>query len=114
VLLGGKRKKFKIKHLMFTTLHATNEMYRFQTCIISGRAVTAQSVQSWATGWTIGVLGFGSLRGLGIFLFTTAFRTALEPTDPPIQRVPGALALGVKQPRRESDHSSPSSAEVKE
>jgi hypothetical protein len=35
---------------------------------------------------------------LGIFLFTTASRTALGPTQPPIQWVPGALSLGVKRP----------------
>jgi hypothetical protein len=64
-------------------------------------------------GWTIGVLGFDSRRGLGIFLFT-ASRTALSPTQPHIQRVPGALSLGVKRPGREADHPSPSSAEVKE
>jgi hypothetical protein len=34
--------------------------------------------------------------GLGIFLFTAASRTALGPTQPPIQRVPEALFLGVK------------------
>jgi hypothetical protein len=34
---------------------------------------------------TIGVLGFDSRQGLGIFLFTTASRTALGPTQPPIQ-----------------------------
>jgi hypothetical protein len=51
--------------------------------------------------------------GLGIFLFTTASRTALGPTQPPIQWVPGALSLGVKRPGREADHSPPSSAEVK-
>jgi hypothetical protein len=69
--------------------------------------------QRWATGWTIGVLGFDSRRGLGIFLFTTASRTALEPTQPLIQWVPGSLSLGVKRPGREADHSLPSSAEVK-
>jgi hypothetical protein len=63
--------------------------------------------------WTIGVLGFDSRRGLGIFLFTTASRKALGPTQPPIQWVPGALSLGVKQLGREVDHSPPSSAEVK-
>jgi hypothetical protein len=68
----------------------------------------------WATGWTIWVLGFDSLRGLGIFLFTTASRTALGPTQPPIQCVTGTLSLGVKWPGRETDHSPPSSAEVKE
>jgi hypothetical protein len=77
-------------------------------------AVIAQSVYSWATGWMIGVLGFDSRPGLGIFLFTTASRTALEPTQPPIQWVPGALSLGVKRPGREADHSHPSSTEVKE
>jgi hypothetical protein len=33
---------------------------------------------------TIEVLGFDSRQGLGIFLFTTASRTALEPNQPPI------------------------------
>jgi hypothetical protein len=51
---------------------------------------------TWATGWMIGVLGFDSRRGLGIFLITIASRTALRPTQPPIQWVPGALSLGVK------------------
>jgi hypothetical protein len=78
------------------------------------RAVIAQSVQHWATGWTIGVLGFDSRRGLGIFLFTTASRPALGPTKPPIQWIPGVLSLGVKWPGREADHLPQSSAEVKE
>jgi hypothetical protein len=78
------------------------------------RAVIAQSVLRLATGWTIGILGFDSQRGLGIFLFTTASRTAMGPTQPPIQWVPGALFLGVKWPGREADHSLLSSAEVKE
>jgi hypothetical protein len=62
----------------------------------------------------IGVLGFDSRRGLGIVHFTTASRTALGPTQPPIQWVPGVLSQGVKRPGREVDHSPPSSAEVKE
>jgi hypothetical protein len=66
----------------------------------------------WAMGWTIGVLGFDSRRGLGIFFFTTASRTALEPTQPPIQWEPGAFP-GIKRPGREADHSPPSNAEVK-
>jgi hypothetical protein len=61
----------------------------------------------------IGVLGFDSQRGLGIFLFTTGSRTALGPTQPPIQWVTGALSLWVKRWGREADHSPPSSAEVK-
>jgi hypothetical protein len=68
----------------------------------------------WATGWTIGVLEFDSRRRLGIFLFTTSFRTALGPIQPPIQWVPGSLSLRVKRPWREADYSPPSIAEVKE
>jgi hypothetical protein len=66
-------------------------------------------------GWTIGVLGFDSRQGLGIFLFTTAAsRPALGPTQPPFQRVPGVHSLGVKRPGRDdADHAPPSSAEVK-
>jgi hypothetical protein len=71
------------------------------------------NVYRWATDWTIGILGFDSRRGLGIFLFSTASRTALGPTQPPIQWVPWVLFLGVKRPGREADHSPPSSAEVK-
>jgi hypothetical protein len=59
------------------------------------------------------VFPFASRRGLGIFLFTTASRKALGPTQPPIQWVPGDLFLGVKRPGREADHSPPSSTEVK-
>jgi hypothetical protein len=48
------------------------------------------------------------------FSKTTTSRTALGPTQPPIQWVPGVLSLGVKRPGREADHSLPSSAKVKE
>jgi hypothetical protein len=62
----------------------------------------------------IGVLGFDSQQGLGIFLFTTVSRMALESTQPPMQWVTGNLSLEVKWLGREADHSPPSSAEVKE
>jgi len=57
--------------------------------------------------------GFESRQGLGIFLFTTASRQALGIIQPPIQRVPETLYLGVKRPGREADDSPPSSAVVK-
>jgi len=60
----------------------------------------------------IGVPGFDSRRGLGIFLFTTASIAALGPTQPPIRWVPEALSQGVKRPGRKADHSPLSSAEV--
>jgi len=40
-------------------------------------------------------------------------RTALEPTQPPMQWILGALPLGLKWPGHEADHSPPSSAEAK-
>jgi hypothetical protein len=49
---------------------------------------------------------------LGIFLFTTASRPTLGPTQPPTQWVPGVLSLWVRRVGREADHSSPSTAEV--
>jgi hypothetical protein len=66
-----------------------------------------------SSGWTIGVLGFDSRRELGIFLFTTASRTGLGPTQPTIQWVTTDTSLGIRRPGREVDHSPPSSAEVK-
>jgi hypothetical protein len=55
------------------------------------------------------------LVGAGnFFFFTTTSRMALGPTQPPIQWLPGALSLGVKQLVHEADHSPPSSAKVKE
>jgi len=65
-------------------------------------------------GWMIGVLGFNSRWGLGIFLSTAVSRTALGPTQRPIQWVPGALSLGVKWPGREADRSPPYSVDIKE
>jgi len=47
---------------------------------------------------------------MGIFLFDTLPRPAQGPTEPPIERVSGALPMGMKRPGREADHSPPSSA----
>jgi hypothetical protein len=63
--------------------------------IIYIRAVIAQSVKRWATGWTIGVLGFDSRRRLGIFLFTTG--SGAHPTSYPMGTsgcFPGGKAAG--------------------
>jgi hypothetical protein len=55
-----------------------------------------------------------SVPGKGkIFLFSTAARPALGPTQPPIQWVLGDLSLGIKRQGREADRSPPSSAEGK-
>jgi hypothetical protein len=62
---------------------------------------------------TAGRPGFGSRYKPGMFLSCAAFRPALGPTKPPVQRAPGALSPEVKWPGREADHSPTSSAEVK-
>jgi hypothetical protein len=65
-----------------------------------------------ATGY--GLDGRGSIPSRDkIFLFYVTSRPAVGPTQPPIQCVPGAVSPGVKRQGREADHSSASSAEVK-
>jgi hypothetical protein len=61
----------------------------------------------------IEVREFDSRLALEMFLFSAASRTALEPAQPPTQRVPAAFSPLVKRPGREADHPPPSSAEVK-
>jgi hypothetical protein len=58
-----------------------------------------------ALGYGLDDRGFESRQGLGFYLFTTASRPVLGPTQPPIQWVPRALSLAVKRPGRETDHS---------
>jgi hypothetical protein len=55
-----------------------------------------------------------SIPGKGkIVLFSIAFRPALRPTQPPIQRVPVVISPGLKRPGHEAQHFHPSIAEVK-
>jgi hypothetical protein len=68
----------------------------------------AQSVYRRATGWTTEVL---FPTGTTIFLYSTASRLALGPTSYPMDD--GCLFTRGKQSWHEVDHSSPSSAEVK-
>jgi hypothetical protein len=64
-----------------------------------------------ATGY--GLDDQGSILGKDtFFLFSTASRPALGPTQPLIQWAQGALSRGVKRKERESGHSPPASDEV--
>jgi hypothetical protein len=47
-----------------------------------------------------------------IYLFSTTSRLALEPAQPLLQWIPGALSLEVKQPGHEADYSVPSSPKL--
>jgi hypothetical protein len=55
---------------------------------------------------------FDSWHEQKIFLYFTAIRLALGPTQPPAHWILGALSRGVKWPGCETDHSPPSTAEV--
>jgi hypothetical protein len=72
-----------------------------------------QKLSRYSDGLQAEMAGFNSGQRQEIFLFSTASRLALGPTQHPIQWVPGALSLGVKRPGSESDHSPPSSTEFK-
>jgi hypothetical protein len=60
-----------------------------------------------------GQLGFNFQQGQEIFLFSTVYRSALGPAQPPIRWILGTLSLGVKLPGHKADHLHPFSAEVK-
>jgi len=60
-----------------------------------------------ATGWMIGVHFLPEMEK-GILLFTIVSRLALEPTQPPVQWVSGALSLRVKWLGCAADHLSQS------
>jgi hypothetical protein len=66
-----------------------------------------------ALGYGLDNRGFESRYGLGIFLFSTASRPVLGPTQSPVQWVPGSLSLAGKRPGREANHSPSASAKVK-
>jgi hypothetical protein len=65
-----------------------------------------------ALGYELDDRRFESWQGLRIFRFIIESRSALGPTHPHIQRLPGTLSLGVKRLGREPDHSPPSTVEV--
>jgi hypothetical protein len=51
--------------------------------------------------------------GSDIFLFATVSRQAVGPTVPTVQWVSGNDSPGITRPERDTDHSYPSSANVK-
>jgi hypothetical protein len=57
----------------------------------------SQYLSGIALGYGLDDRGFESRQGLGIFLSSTATLLPLEPTQPPIQCVPGTLSLGIKR-----------------
>jgi hypothetical protein len=110
-------------YLVFTSVHsidvlALREMlsltvskkYKLQVFWNKGSQDSSAGIGTrlWAGWWR-----FDSWQGLGIFFFTTVFRLALGPTQPPVQWVLGALMLGIKWLVHEAGHLPPSSAGAK-
>jgi hypothetical protein len=71
------------------------------------------SISTVTTLWTRRP-GFHCRQEQGLFSTPPASIPSLRPTQDPVQWVLEALSSGVKRPRREADHSPPSSTEVKE
>jgi hypothetical protein len=71
------------------------------------------SVFCIATGYGLDDRGVGVRVPVGSIIFSASSRPALGPTQPLIERVPGAIFPGVKRQECEADHSTPTSAKVK-
>jgi hypothetical protein len=67
-----------------------------------------------ATCYGLGDRGVGVRVPIGSRIFSTLSRPVLGPTQPPIQWVPEALSPAAKRRGREADHSTLTSAEVKQ
>jgi len=71
-------------------------------------------VQShYATGWTAEELCFDSRQGCDFSPFSKWFRPPSRPSKTLIKQVPEFLSPGLKRPRREVEHSTPCTAQVK-
>jgi hypothetical protein len=93
----------EIWRVTFVSLIFTRHLRREKPGYLSGIALSYGLDDLW----------FEYRQELGIFFFTTASRTVLISTQPPIQWEPGALSLGIKRPGCGDDQPTPSSAEVK-
>jgi hypothetical protein len=98
-------------HFALSEEYTQAHMHRFTFILSSEYFTPIYSVSTTTdTDWTAGVRF--SAEAKEIFLYSTGSRPALEPTQPPIQWVSGALSPVVKGPGREAKHLSPSSAEA--
>jgi hypothetical protein len=102
--LWSLTRDLKMRHPVFAPLWST-----YLACNSAG----------WEPGWRLGYelddrrVKVRFPEGAREFIFSIASRQAVGPTQPPVQRVPAALFLGIKRQGHEADHSPPFSAEVK-
>jgi hypothetical protein len=96
--------------LLFARLKHYLNIIRISSLFETGAGLAQwYSARLWA-GWS---WGFESRQEMWNFLFITASRPYLGPSQPPIQWVLGSLSMGMKRSELEAHHSPPSSAEVK-
>jgi hypothetical protein len=94
------------------SIPGTDRDYFFLFTTVSGS--TLRTIQFLPIQWVSGV-GIAQWYSAGLRAVWSGVRVpVLGPTRTPIQLVPGALSLDIKQPGREADHSPPSIAEVKD
>jgi hypothetical protein len=77
------------------------------------RPVSRDNSVGIATGYGLDYRGVGVRVPVWSRVFSTLLGPAVEPTQPPIQWVPGLPSPGVKRAGREADHSHPTIPEVK-
>jgi hypothetical protein len=85
------------------------EIRSWRECGISGISVLGLSL---SRAGRLRGSEFESLYGQKFYLFHVV-QNGSGPIQPPIQRILGAISLELKRPRREADHSPPTSAEAK-
>jgi hypothetical protein len=101
---------------MFRYLRMTNRNYTHE-------GIESRSYSGWSRDSAVSIAtgyGLDDLRGQSsspggarIFSPSKSSRLALGSSQPPIQSVPGTLSQGVKRQGHETDHSPPTTAEVK-
>jgi hypothetical protein len=107
------RNKYRHTHLVLWQSKTRRPGNRSPSLSNDQKIPCTESSVSIVTRLRAGRPGFDSRQGLGISLLVTVSRQVLEPTQPPIQRVPGVLSPQVNRPGLEAEHSPPSVAYVK-
>jgi hypothetical protein len=100
--------------LICANLHVTNTLKgHYCLCIFEVYGHWNEQRQSyWSGDSSVGMMDSDSRQRRYIFIYSTASRQDLVPTQSPIEWVLGALPLGIKRLEREANYSPPSTAEV--
>jgi hypothetical protein len=105
---GGKSESVTV--LQNSLYHFRNVFSKFSIRLYYW-CMSRDSLVNISTGYGAGRSRFDSLEGRKFFYSPQRSHCPWGPWS--LRLVLGAVSLGVKRPRREADHSSPSSAEVK-